>query len=152
MVRTTIDPFLGRVCLVRVFSGTLREDSAVHVAGHGLADRGHEDHDSDERVTHLYSPLGSSLRPVPYCVAGDICALTKLGTAETGDTISAKEQPLLLQPWEMPEPLLPVAVEAASHGDEDALSRSLAKVAAGDPDPSGGAERRNPPADPVVHG
>ena len=133
VVRTTIDPFLGRVCLVRIFSGTLREDSAVHVAGHGLADRGHEDHDSDERVAHLYSPMGPNLRPVPYCVAGDICALTKLGTAETGDTISAKELPLLVQPWEMPEPLLPVAVEAASHGDEDVLARSLAKVAAGDP-------------------
>lgn len=133
VVRTTIDPFLGRVCLVRLFSGTLREDSAVHVGGRGLADRGHEDHDSDERVAHLYSPWGSSLRQVPYSVAGDICALTKLGAAETGDTISAKELPLLVQPWEMPEPLLPVAVEAASHGDEDVLSRSLGKVAAGDP-------------------
>jgi elongation factor G len=133
VVRTTIDPFLGRVCLVRLFSGTLREDSAVHVGGRGLADRGHEDHDSDERVAHLYSPFGSSLRPVPYCVAGDICALTKLGAAETGDTISAKELPLLVQPWEMPEPLLPVAIEAASHGDEDVLAKSLGKVAAGDP-------------------
>ncbi|HEX9229351.1 MAG TPA: elongation factor G-like protein EF-G2 [Arthrobacter sp.] len=133
VVRTTTDPFLGRVCLVRLFAGTLREDSAVHVAGRGLADRGHVDHDSDERVSHLYSPLGSSLRPVPFSVAGDICALTKLGPAETGDTVSAKEFPLLIQPWEMPEPLLPVAVEAASHGDEDALARSLGKVVAGDP-------------------
>ncbi|KUM33025.1 elongation factor G-like protein EF-G2 [Arthrobacter sp. EPSL27] len=133
VVRTTTDPFLGRVCLVRLFSGTLREDSAVHVAGHGLEDRGHPDHDSDERVTHLYSPLGASLRPVPYTVSGDIGALTKLGPAETGDTISAKDMPLLIQPWEMPDPLLPVAVEAASHGDEDVLARSLAKVAAGDP-------------------
>ena len=96
VVRTTIDPFLGRVCLVRVFSGAVREDAAIHVGGRGMADRGHEDHDSDERVTHLYSPLGSGLRPVPFCVAGDICALTKLGTAETGDTISAKELPLLV--------------------------------------------------------
>ncbi|HEX9226681.1 MAG TPA: elongation factor G-like protein EF-G2, partial [Arthrobacter sp.] len=133
VVRTSIDPFLGRVCLVRLFSGTLSEDTAVHVAGHGLADRGHADHDSDERVSHVYSPLGSSLRPVPYSVAGDICALTKLGPAETGDTVSAKDMPLLIQPWEMPDPLLPVAVEAASHGDEDALARSLGKVAAGDP-------------------
>lgn len=133
VVRTTTDPFLGRVCLVRIFSGTLREDTAVHVAGHGLEERGHADHDSDERVSHLYSPLGASLRPVPYGVAGDICALTKVGPAETGDTISAKEMPLLIQPWEMPEPLLPVAVAAASHGDEDALARSLGKVAAGDP-------------------
>jgi elongation factor G len=133
VVRTTVDPFLGRVCLVRVFSGTLREDTPVHVAGHGLADRGHQDHDTDERVTHLYSPLGANLRPVAQCVAGDICAVAKLGSAETGDTISAKDQPVLLSTWEMPEPMMPVAVEADSRSDEDALSRSLAKVAAGDP-------------------
>ncbi|MFF2246375.1 elongation factor G-like protein EF-G2 [Arthrobacter sp. NPDC058130] len=133
VVRTTIDPFLGRVCLVRVFSGAVREDAAIHVGGRGMADRGHEDHDSDERVTHVYSPLGSGLRPVPFCVAGDICALTKLGTAETGDTISAKDLPLLVAPWDMPDPLMPVAVEAATHGDEDALARNLGKVTAGDP-------------------
>lgn len=133
VVRTTVDPFLGRVCLIRVFSGTLSEDTPVHVAGHGLADRGHQDHDTDERVTHLYSPLGANLRPVARCVAGDICSLAKLGSAETGDTISAREQPLLLSTWEMPEPLMPVAIEADSRSDEDALSRSLGKVAAGDP-------------------
>jgi elongation factor G len=133
VVRTTIDPFLGRVCLVRIFSGTLREDSAVHVSGHGLSDRGHQDHDTDERITHLYAPLGSKLRPVPYAVAGDICSLARLGSAETGDTVSAKERPLLIESWEMPEPLMPVAVEAASHGDEDLLARNLGKVAAFDP-------------------
>ena len=133
VVRTTIDPFLGRVCLTRVFSGTLREDTPVHVGGHGLTDRGHQDHDADERLTHLYSPLGANLRPVAHCVAGDICAVAKLGSAETGDTISGKDQPLLLATWEMPEPLMPVAVEADSRSDEDALARSLAKVAAGDP-------------------
>ena len=133
VVRTSNDPFLGRICLVRVFSGTLREDSPVHVGGHGLADRGHQDHDTDERVTHIYSPLGATLRPVPFCVAGDMCALAKLGSAETGDTISARESPLLLATWEMPEPLLPVAVEADSRSDEDALARSLGRIAAGDP-------------------
>lgn len=133
VVRTTIDPFLGRVCLTRVFSGTLREDTPVHVGGHGLGDRGHQDHDTDERLTHLYSPLGATLRPVAQCVAGDICAIAKLGSAETGDTISGRDQPLLLSTWEMPEPLMPVAVEADSRSDEDALARSLAKVAAGDP-------------------
>jgi elongation factor G len=133
VVRTTIDPFLGRICLVRIFSGTLREDSAVHVGGRGLSERGHEDHDSDERVTHLYSPVGASLRPVPYCIAGDICAIAKLANAETGDTVSAKDNPLLVKSWDMPEPLMPVAVEAASRSDEDALAKSLGKVAAGDP-------------------
>ena len=133
VVRTTIDSVLGRVCLVRLFSGTLREESIVHIGGHGLTDRGHLDHDSDERVSHLQSPFGSNLRPVPYCVAGDICALTRLGSAETGDTVSARETPLLIEAWEMPEPLMPVAVQGAAHGDEDALAKSLGKVAAVDP-------------------
>ncbi|GHG43449.1 elongation factor G [Sinomonas cellulolyticus] len=132
VVRTTVDPFLGRVCLVRVFSGTLREETPVHVAGHGLAERGHPDHDADERLGHLYTPFGSTLQAAPYAVAGDLCAVARL-SAETGDTLSARDAPMLVAPWDMPEPLMPVAVEAASHGDEDALAKSLAKVAAGDP-------------------
>ncbi|WP_422935830.1 elongation factor G-like protein EF-G2 [Sinomonas sp. P47F7] len=132
VVRTTVDPFLGRVCLVRLFSGTLREDTPVHVAGHGLEERGHPDHDTDERLGHLYSPFGAVLRAAPYAVAGDLCAVARL-SAETGDTVSSRDLPLLVGPWDMPEPLMPVAVEAASHGDEDALAKNLAKVAAGDP-------------------
>lgn len=132
VVRTTVDPFLGRVCLVRLFSGTLREETPVHVAGHGLEDRGHPDHDADERLGHLFTPFGATLQAAPYAVAGDLCAVARL-SAETGDTVSAREAPMLVAPWDMPEPLMPVAVEAASHGDEDALAKSLAKVAAGDP-------------------
>ncbi|MBO4207742.1 elongation factor G-like protein EF-G2 [Micromonospora echinofusca] len=133
VVRTTVDRHVGRVSLVRVFSGTLRPELTVHVSGHGLAERGHPDHDADERVGHVYSPLGAGLREVPHCVAGDICAITKSGSAETGDTISAKDDPLLIAPWEMPEPLLPVAIVAASRADEDALARNLARLVAGDP-------------------
>jgi elongation factor G len=133
VVRTTVDSYVGRVSLVRVFSGTLRPERAVHVSGHGLAERGHEDHDTDERVAHIYSPLGVNLREVPYCVAGDICALTKIGTAETGDTVSAPEDQVLMAPWVMPEPLLPVAVVARTRSDEDTLAKNLARVVAGDP-------------------
>ncbi|MFJ5958553.1 elongation factor G-like protein EF-G2 [Paenarthrobacter sp. NPDC092416] len=133
VVRTTVDPFLGRVCLVRVFSGTLREDSSIHIGGRGLADRGHEDHDSDERVTHLYAPVGQSLKAIPYCIAGDICAISKLANAETGDTVSDKDSPLLIETWSMPEPLMPIAIEGASRSDEDALAKSMGKVAAADP-------------------
>jgi elongation factor G len=121
------------VSLVRVFSGTLRPERPVHVSGHGLADRGHSDHDNDERVAHIYSPLGANLREVPYCVAGDLCALTKVGSAETGDTVSAPDDPILMTPWEMPEPLLPVAVLARTRSDEDALSRNLSRLVASDP-------------------
>ncbi|WP_410575220.1 elongation factor G-like protein EF-G2 [Amycolatopsis sp. cmx-4-61] len=133
VVRTAVDSYVGRVSLVRVFSGTLRPERPVHVSGHGLAERGHEDHDADERVAHLYSPLGSALREVPYCVAGDLCALTKVGSAETGDTVSSPDDPLLMEPWAMPEPLLPVAVVAKTRSDEDTLARNLSRLVAGDP-------------------
>ncbi|MEH1169765.1 elongation factor G-like protein EF-G2 [Micromonospora sp. CPCC 205539] len=133
VVKTTVDRHVGRVSLVRVFSGTLRPEQIVHVSGHGLAERGHPDHDADERVGHIFTPLGSALREVSLCVAGDICAITKSGSAETGDTVSAKSDPLLIAPWEMPEPLLPVAIVARSRADEDALARNLARLVAGDP-------------------
>ncbi|GLI03252.1 elongation factor G-like protein EF-G2 [Phytohabitans aurantiacus] len=133
VVKTTIDRHVGRVSLVRVFSGTLRPEAVVHVSGHGMEERGHPDHDNDERIAHIYSPLGASLREVPYCVAGDICAITKSGSAETGDTISAKDNPLLVEPWVMPEPLLPVAIVAKTRADEDALAKNLGRLVAGDP-------------------
>ncbi|MEU8813147.1 elongation factor G-like protein EF-G2 [Actinoplanes sp. NPDC048796] len=133
VVKTTIDRHVGRVSLVRVFSGTLRPEQVLHVSGHGLAERGHPDHDADERVAHVYSPLGAQLREVPYAIAGDICAITKSGSAETGDTLSGKDQPLLMEPWSMPEPLLPIAVVAKSRSDEDALAKNLARLVAGDP-------------------
>jgi elongation factor G len=133
VVKTTIDSYVGRVSLVRVFSGTLRPEATVHISGHGMEERGHRDHDVDERIAHIYSPLGSSLREVPYAVAGDICAITKSGSAETGDTISAKDSPLLMSPWEMPEPLLPIAIVAKTRADEDTLAKNLGKLVAGDP-------------------
>src|SRR5215469_16488275 len=133
VVKTTSDPYVGRVSLVRVFSGTLRPDTVVHVSGHGMAERGHADHDADERVGALTSPLGKQQRPVAACSAGDICAVAKLSTAESGDTLSSKERPLLMEPWSMPEPLLPVAITAKSKADEDKLSQALNRLVAEDP-------------------
>jgi len=133
VVKTTSDPYVGRISLVRVFSGTLRPDVAVHVSGHGRADRGHEDHDNDERIGALTSPLGKQQRQLASCSAGDICAVAKLSTAETGDTLSEKERPLLMEPWSMPDPLLPVAIVAKSKADEDKLSQALSRLVAEDP-------------------
>jgi elongation factor G len=133
IVRTTVDPYLGRLSVLRVFSGTITADSQVHISGHGAAERGHPDHDADERVGQLHSPLGATLRPVDQAIAGDICAIGRLGTAETGDTVSDRAAPLLIAPWDMPEPLLPIAVQAATRGDEDALAKALGRLTAGDP-------------------
>ncbi|MFI8518039.1 elongation factor G-like protein EF-G2 [Streptomyces sp. NPDC085481] len=133
VVKTSSDPYVGRISLVRVFSGTLRPDETVHVSGHGLAERGHEDHDVDERVGALTSPFGKQQRTLSHCVAGDLACVGKLARAETGDTLSAKDDPLLMEPWSMPEPLLPLAIEAHSKADEDRLSQGLARLVAEDP-------------------
>jgi elongation factor G len=140
VVKTTSDPYVGRVSLVRVFSGTIRPDTTVHVSGHFASffgDNGngnsHPDHDEDERIGVLSFPLGKQQRPAASVVAGDICAIGKLSRAETGDTLSDKSEPLVLKPWTMPEPLLPMAIQAHAKTDEDKLSVGLGRLAAEDP-------------------
>ena len=133
VVKTTSDPYVGRISLVRVFSGTLRPDATVHVSGHGRIERGHADHDDDERIGALTSPLGKQQRSLASCAAGSICAVAKLSTAETGDTLSDKDRPLLMEPWTMPDPLLPVAIVAKSKADEDKLSAGLQRLVFEDP-------------------
>jgi elongation factor G len=133
VIQTTTDPYVGRVSLVRVFSGELQADLPVHVSGHGRADSGHPDHDIDEKIGALSTPLGKTLTPITGCAAGDICAVTKLAHAETGDTLSGKDDPLLMEPWDMPQPQLPVAVRALSKVDEDKLSTGLGRLVAEDP-------------------
>ncbi len=137
VVKTTSDQYVGRVSLVRVFSGTVRPDATVHVSGHFTSfygeHEGHQDHDEDEKIGALSMPLGKDQRPVDLVVAGDICAIGRLSRAETGDTLSDKDTPLVLKPWSMPEPLLPVAITARAKADEDKLSQGLQRLAAEDP-------------------
>lgn len=139
VVKTTSDPYVGRVSLVRVFSGTVAPDMTVHVSGHfasffpTAAGTGHADHDEDERIGPLAFPLGKQQRPAPAVPAGDICTIGRLSRAETGDTLSDKSDPLVLKPWTMPDPLLPIAVAPRAKADEDKLSVGLARLTAEDP-------------------
>ncbi|WP_320777804.1 elongation factor G-like protein EF-G2 [Streptomyces sp. CRN 30] len=136
VVKTAGDPYVGRLSLVRVFSGTLRPDETVHVCGHGPAGRGPEGralHEADERIGALSTPFGKQQRALTHCIAGDLACVAKLSRAETGDTLSAKDDPLLMEAWEMPDPLLPLAIQAHSKADEDKLSQGLARLVAEDP-------------------
>jgi len=137
VIRTTSDPYVGRLSLVRVFSGTLTPDASVHVSGHVASffgdDSGHPDHDEDERIGALSHAFGTHLLPALQVVAGDICAIGRLTRAETGDTLSDVDQPRVLKPWTLPEPLLPVAIEPRTKSDEDKLSHALGRIAAEDP-------------------
>ena len=138
VVRTTSDPFTGRQSLVRVFSGTLSPDTPLHVCGHlqKFAPHhvdAHPDHDTDdERVGPLSAPLGDETRPKPYAIAGDLVLVSKLAAAETSDTLSNKARPALVEPWLLPEPLLPVAIHAISRADEEKLGSALQRLVAED--------------------
>ena len=139
--RTTSDPYIGRLSLVRVFSGRLRPDDVVHVSGHlgafvarrgGHPVEGHGDHDDDERVGPLSSPLDDATRPRGPAIAGEIVLVSKLSHAETSDTLSAKDRPALVEPWVLPDPLLPIAIHASNKRDEDKLAQALQRVVAED--------------------
>ena len=137
IVKTTSDPYVGRLSLVRVFSGSLMPDQPVHVSGHFTSffgdSVGHDDHDEDERIGALAHPFGRAQVQASRVVAGDICAVGRLTRAETGDTLSSVDDPRVLRPWSMPEPLLPIAIVAHSKADEDKLSQALGRLSAEDP-------------------
>lgn len=129
VIRTTTDPFAGRLSMVRIFSGSLKTDDVVHVCGR----RGEaQQHDNEERIGQIQVAVGSSLEPRTKAIAGEIVMLPKLTTAETGDTLSAKDRPVVVQPWRLPEPLLPLAIRAATRNDEDKLASALQRLAVED--------------------
>ena len=133
VIRTTSDPFAGRLSMVRLFSGTLKSDGAVHIAGQrGLfsmpLNPTKPDHIDTEKAGGLSSPNGTDLSQKTSAVAGEIVFIAKLGKAETADTISSPDKPLVIEPWAAPTPLLPIAVHAISRNDEDKLAGALGRL------------------------
>ncbi len=140
VIKTTSDAYVGRISVVRVFSGTLRADAPIHVSGHLSQFTGdendavwHADHDDDERAGALSRMLGATLTPVTEAPAGDIVAVAHLSAAETGDTLSDPAHPVVVEPWVFPHPLLPVAIKAKASKDEDKLVKGLARLTAENP-------------------
>ena len=137
VIRTTTDPFAGRLSMVRIFSGTLRSDDTVHVSGHashflGIDPDEAKDHDDEERIGQIQQAHGVELKPKNSAIAGEIVMLPKLTTAETGDTISSRDNVVLVSNWRKPAALLPLAIKAATRNDEDKLSGALNRLAVED--------------------
>jgi elongation factor G len=137
VIRTTSDQFAGRGSLVRIFNGSISSDATVLVSGHrsifsGKADPAHPDHDDVERIGGLSVPEGCQFTQANAAGAGQIVFLAKLGHAETSDTITDPDDPVVVTPWRLPEPLLPVAIVAATRNDEDKLPTALNRLAVED--------------------
>jgi elongation factor G len=120
--KTISDPYVGRMNLFRVLSGTFLPDSTVLNATKG----------KDERVGNLLTVRGKAQEPADQVVAGDIGAVAKLADTATGDTLSAKDDPVTLPAPSMPDPLLPIAIAPKSRGDEEKLSSGLSRTEAED--------------------
>ena len=121
--KTIADPFVGRVSLLRVCSGTLKSDAVL------TNSRTH----TDERLHGLFTLRGKDHEPVTEVPAGDLVAVAKLADSATGDTLAPKGKPVraLLPP--VPPPALWVAIKPKSTGDDDKLMSSLHKLQEEDP-------------------
>jgi elongation factor G len=121
--KTFSDPFSGRVSLFRVFSGTFKSDS-----GYWNTSRDHE-----ERVGKLQLLQGKQQVPVSELRAGDIGAVAKLKDVHTGETLAAKDHPIVLQHIDYPEAAIAFAIEPKTRGDDDKLSTAIARIKEEDP-------------------
>jgi elongation factor G len=121
--KTLSDPFVGHITMFRVFSGKVRPDSSAHNSTQG----------TDERIGQLFALKGKEHESVSEVPAGDIGAVAKLPHTHTGDTFSAKDDPVQLPSVELPEPLLAYAISPKTKGDEDRLATGLARLREEDP-------------------
>jgi elongation factor G len=116
--KTAADPFVGRLTLLRVHSGTLHSQGHVWNANR----------DADERIGQLLLLHGKDQEPIGELKAGEIGAVAKLSVTATGDTLSSKERPLVLPPIEFPQPMLTVAIEPQSKADLDKMGPALQRM------------------------
>lgn len=123
VAKTLSDPYVGRVNIVRVMTGTLRADDTLVVRRSGNSVRLHQ----------LFKLQGKEQEPASGAGAGDLIAVAKLDDVLTGDTLHAKGAPFEVPRVAMPEAYHRVAVEPESSGDEDKLSSALARLTEEDP-------------------
>ena len=121
--KTVSDPYVGKISMFRVFSGKLRPDSSVHNATKN----------TEERIGQIFTLKGKEHETLSEVPAGDIGAVAKLAHSNTGDTLTMKGDDVLLPQFELPQPLLAIAVEPKTKGDEDKLSTGLARIQEEDP-------------------
>ncbi len=121
--KTISDPYVGRISLFKVISGTLRPDSNVFNATTS----------ADERIAHLFTLRGKSQEPQPEVVAGDIGAVAKLTHTHSGNTLTDKTSPIAYEDLEAPDRVLAKAIVPKTKGDEDKLMTALSRLHEEDP-------------------
>ena len=117
------DPFVGSLTFVRVYRGVLEAGSSVLNVGK----------DNKERVGRMLEMHSNSREDIKQARAGDIIAIAGLKNTTTGDTLCAPTSPILLESMDFPDPVIEIAVEPKTKGDQEKMGVALARLAQEDP-------------------
>ncbi len=117
------DPYVGRLCFIRVYSGKLEAGCTVYNSRTG----------KKERISRLFQMHSNKQNPKDVIEAGDICAAVGFKDIRTGDTLADIDHPVTLESMDFPEPVIGIAVEPKTQKDLDKLGLGLAKLAEEDP-------------------
>jgi elongation factor G len=117
------DPYVGKICYFRVYSGTVEAGSAVYnsVKGH------------KERMGRILQMHANHREDIPVCYAGDIAAAVGLKNTTTGDTLCDEDHPVILESMNFPDPVIRVAIEPKTKAGQEKMGVALAKLAEEDP-------------------
>ena len=117
------DPFVGQLVFIRVYSGSLKTGDSVLITGKRRT----------ERIGRLLKMHANKREEIQEILAGDICACVGLKNVTTGDTITDENHPVLLESIEFPAPVIAVAVEPKTKGDQEKMGLALSRLAQEDP-------------------
>ena len=138
--KTYVDPYAGRLSVLRIVSGRCRSDEALTNPRTGAA----------ERLGTVFHLCGKDRSPTDEAVAGDIIAVAKLKDTATFDTLCKPEVPLRYEPVELPEPTTAFAIGAAARGEEEKVFEAIKRVT--DEDPSLEISRSESTGEDVLSG
>lgn len=121
--KTIADPFVGKISIFRVYSGTFKSDTVVY----------NSSTEKTEKTAQVSMLRGKKQLPVDKLIAGDIGAVAKLQYTNTNDTLCEQSKPVVLDKIEFPEPSLSLAVEPKAKGDEEKIGTGLHRLQEEDP-------------------
>ena len=117
------DPFVGSLTFIRVYSGTIKSGTGIY----------NSSKEKEERVGRMLLMHANSREDIKEANAGDIIALAGLKNTVTGHTLCDEENAVLLEPMEFPDPVIEIAVEPKTKGDQEKMGEALARLAKEDP-------------------
>jgi elongation factor G len=117
------DPYVGKLCFFRVYSGTLEKGSAVYNSVKG----------NRERVGRILQMHANDRKDLDIVYSGDIAAAVGLKNTTTGDTLCDEDHPVILESMEFPDPVIRVAIEPKTKAGQEKMGIALAKLAEEDP-------------------